>query len=81
MTVTLQRVAGKLSGEVAAENSKPAKIIKADENDESVTIRFKSENSGYDVDLYIVKKNHDEVTGTIMNDMFGVKGKRAIDNR
>jgi len=77
LVVDLKRVDGKLSGEVTVSDTKPAKIIKVDEKEKSVTIYFKSESSGYEVDLVIVKKTDDEVTGSIMNDMFYLKGKRS----
>ena len=77
LVVDLKRVDGKLSGEVTVSDTKPAKIIKVDEKEKSVTVYFKSESSGYEVDLVIVKKTDDEVTGSIMNDMFYLKGKRS----
>jgi len=80
LIVNLQRIDGKLSGEVTVENAKPVKIIKVAETEKSVTIYFKSESSGYEVDLFIVKKNDDEVTGSIMNFMFDIKGKRSSPN-
>ena len=75
LIVNLKRVDGKLSGEITVSNSTPVKISKVIETEKSITIYFNS--SDYEVDLFILKKNDDEVTGGIMNDMFGLKGKRV----
>lgn len=75
MLVTLNRVDGKLTGEVARDGAAAAKIIRVEEKkDKSATIYFNS--SGYDVYLFIEKKNADEVEGSMM-DMFDATGKRV----
>jgi hypothetical protein len=80
MEVTLQRVDGKLTGELIYGTDSPAsKFTRVDEKkDKSVTLYFAS--SGYDVYLYLEKKDNDAVEGSMM-DMFDVTGKRVVEEK
>jgi hypothetical protein len=75
--VNMQRVDGKLTGDVLREGAAASKIIRVEEKkDKSVTVYFNS--SGYDVYLYLEKKGADKVEGSMM-DMFDVTGKRVVE--
>lgn len=74
--VSLQRKDGKLQGVILdpATNKETSKIDKVEEKEKSVTVYFVG--GGYDVYLFLEKKDDDHVTGSLM-DMFDATGERV----
>jgi hypothetical protein len=80
MLVTLERKDGKLTGTIVSKDgSTPAnKIDRVEEKEKSVTVYFTA--SGYNVYLFLEKKDEDHVTGSMM-DMFDAKGDRVKEKK
>jgi hypothetical protein len=80
MLVTLERKDGKLTGTIVSKDgSTPAnKIERVEEKEKSVTVYFTA--SGYNVYLFLEKKDEDHVTGSMM-DMFDAKGDRVKEKK
>ena len=78
MIVELNRVDGNLKGTISALNQ-TVEVERITEREKSVTLYFVGE--GYDVDLTLIKKNQNEVTGDVMG-QFDATGKRIkADNK
>ena len=78
MVVELNRVDGNLKGTISALNQ-TVEVERITEREKSVTLYFVGE--GYDVDLTLIKKNQNEVTGDMMG-QFDATGKRIkADNK
>ena len=78
MIVELNRVDGNLKGTISALNQ-TVEVERITEREKSVTLYFVGE--GYDVDLTLIKKNQNEVTGDMMG-QFDATGKRIkADNK
>ncbi|QIH35964.1 hypothetical protein [Sphingobacterium sp. DR205] len=77
--VNLQRKDGKLVGTIddPATGKETSKIDKVEEKEKSVTVYFVG--GGFDVYLFLEKKDEDNVTGSLM-DMFEAVGKRVKDS-
>lgn len=73
MTVTIERKDGKLIGTVLPVGKEMVNISRFEEKEKSLTAYFNT--GGYDVYLYVEKKDDDNVTGSLI-DMFDVKGVR-----
>ena len=76
MIVELNRVDGNLKGTISALNQ-TVEVERITEREKSVTLYFVGE--GYDVDLTLIKKNQNEVTGDMMG-QFDATGKRIKAN-
>ena len=76
MIVELNRVDGNLKGIISALNQ-TVEVDRITEREKSVTLYFVGE--GYDVDLTLIKKNQNEVTGDMMG-QFDATGKRIKAN-
>jgi hypothetical protein len=78
MLVSLERVDGKLKGGMfdPATGKPTLTFSKVEETEKTVTVYF--EAGGYNVYIYLEKKDEDHVTGSMM-DMFDVTGKRAVE--
>lgn len=78
MIVELNRVDGNLKGTISALDQ-TVEVERITEREKSVTLYFVGE--GYDVDLTLIKKNQNEVTGDMMG-QFDATGKRIkADNK
>ena len=74
MIVSLERKEGKLQGAILDTlQQEVSKITSIEETEKSVTLYFNSQ--GYDVNLFMEKKDEDHVTGNMMS-MFDAKGER-----
>lgn len=78
MSVAMERKDGKLTGVVSPPGKPEAVISRVEEKEKSVTLYFNT--GGYDVYLFMEKKDEDNVTGSMM-DMFDAKGKRVIETK
>ena len=76
MIVSLERKEGKLAGTIKMADQNEIKFSSIEEKEKSVTLYFTS-NNGYDVNIYLEKKDDNHITGTVM-DMFSVTGERGI---
>lgn len=78
--VSLERKDGKLGGIIIdpATGKETSKIDKVEEKEKSVTVYFVG--GGYDVYLFLEKKDNDHVGGSLM-DMFDAKGERVKDKK
>lgn len=77
LTLAFAVVDGKLTGQFDAREDGEMKInsIAAVAEPIAVRLNFTTPNGDYDVDMYLQKKDDDNITGDIMN-MFDFKGKR-----
>ncbi len=82
MLVTLDRVEGKLTGELASisESSKVRyKIDKVTETDRSIVIYFYAE--GMDINLSLTKEDENSLKGSLLDGMFASTGKRVVEKK
>ncbi len=78
MEVTILREEGKLVGSIAGGGEESMKFTKIEEKaDKSITAYFSSA-SGYDVYLFLEKKDINSMEGSLM-DMFDASAKRIVD--
>ena len=77
MTLIVEKDSGKLIGKFAPGDDGEMKINSISAVVEPIGLRlnFTTPDGNYDVDMYLKKKDDDNVTGDIMN-MFDLKGKR-----
>lgn len=73
MTVNVSRVDGKLKVNLSAEGQQ-IEVDEVNEREKSITFYFNG--NGYDVDMTLVKKNQNEVTGDMLS-QFDLTGKRV----
>lgn len=73
MTVVVARVDGKLKVNLAADGQQ-IEVEQVTERENSITFNFNG--NGYDVDMTLVKKNQNEVTGDMLS-QFDLTGKRV----
>ena len=77
--VTFERKDGKLIGTMAEEKKPNVNVFrKVEEKENSVTGYFTA--SGYDVYIYLEKKDANNVTGSLM-DMFDCTGVRIVETK
>ena len=80
MNITIERTDGVLSGYLSGGEMNPLKFSKVEEvKDKSITLYF-STPDGYDVHIFLAKKDDNAVKGSIM-DMFDANGKRVIEDK
>ena len=82
MLATLDRVDGKLTGELAGtgETTKVKyKIDKVVETEKSITIYFYAE--GMDINLYLSKEDQNNLKGSLLDGMFVSTGKRVLEKK
>lgn len=80
MLLIIEKKDGKLGGTLGGEHGEsPNKLTKVEIKDKTLTVRFMG--GGWDVPMYLDKKDDKSVTGS-MNDMFDVDGTKIIvDNK
>lgn len=79
MLVTLEQVDGKLTGNLSNPGQgEPTKFSNVEVKENSVTVYFTS--SGYDVYLFLEKKDDNMVEGSMM-DMFDATGARIVEEK
>lgn len=78
MTVNLERVDGKLKGDISSEGMPITKIDRIEEKDNSIRIYYSAQ--GYDIYINLDKKDDIHLAGTLM-DMFDIKGERVVENK
>ena len=78
MIVELNRVDGNLKGTISALNQ-TVEVERITEREKSVTLYFVGE--GYDVDLTLIKKNQNEVTGDMMGQFDATSKRIKADNK
>lgn len=71
------RVEGKLKGVMTVEGKKPITMARIEETAKDITAYFTSD-SGYEVYMFIEKKDDNNVEGSMM-DMFDCKGVRVVE--
>ena len=74
IVVKLERVDAKLVGTIKVRNEKEIGISKVVESENSISFNFVS-SSGYDVNMRLVKKDEDHITGSSMG-MIDIRGER-----
>jgi hypothetical protein len=74
--VTLERKEGKLSGTVKIRDEQEVSISRIVEEGTTIAISFKS-NSGYGVDIQLVKKDENNAYGTLYVDVMGTNNITA----
>lgn len=82
MLVTLNRVDGKLTGELASTNDSSKvryKIDKVTENEKSIVIYFYAE--GMDINLLLTKEDENNLKGSLLDGMFASTGKRVVEKK
>lgn len=82
MLVTLNRVDGKLTGELASTNDSSKvryKIDKVTENEKSIVIYFYAE--GMDINLSLTKEDENNLKGSLLDGMFASTGKRVVEKK
>jgi len=77
MLMVIEKKDGKLVGTLGGENGEnPNKFTKVEISKNTLLVRFMG--GGYDVPMYLDKKNDKEVTGS-MNDMFDITGTKVVE--
>lgn len=76
MVLHLERVDGKLIGEMRNEGTDPSKLSRVDEKENSITVYYST--MGYDINLSLDKVDDTNVKGSLMG-MFDAKGERKTD--
>jgi|SRR5690606_3479180 hypothetical protein len=82
MLVTLDRVEGKLTGELAGINEPSKvryKIDKVTETEKSIVIYFYAE--GMDINLSLTKEDENNLKGSLLDGMFASTGKRVVEKK
>ena len=73
MTVDIARVDGKLKVNLSADDGQQIEVQQVNEKETSITFYFNG--NGFDVDMTLVKKSQNEVTGDMLS-QFDLTGKR-----
>ncbi|WP_281631591.1 hypothetical protein [Flavobacterium luteolum] len=73
MILEVTKTDGVLGGTIGNEGTAALKLTKAEIKDNTLTVRFLG--GGWDIPLYLDKKDETSVTGS-MNDMFDIEGKK-----
>ncbi len=76
MVLHLERVDGKLTGEMRAEQGDPTKINSVDEKESSIVVYYNT--MGYDINLSFEKVDDNNIKGSMMG-MFDAKGVRKTE--
>jgi len=77
MLMVVEKKDGKLVGTIGGENGEsPSKFTKIEISKNTLSVRFMG--GGYDVPMYLDKKDDKSVTGS-MNDMFDVTGVKVVE--
>jgi len=76
MKMNLERVDGKLTGNIKNEGIEAVKIRKVDESENSITVYYSA--AGYDLYMSLKKKDNNNLEGKYLN-MFDAKGKRVLE--
>ena len=80
MNITIERNDGALTGYISGDEREPLMFSKVEEvKGKSITTYF-STPDGYDISLFLEKKDDNSVKGSVM-DMFDANGKRVIDKK
>ena len=76
MKLFVERVDGKLTGKVIGDGkTEDVEFTRVEEKEKAITAYFTG--GGYNVYIYLEKKDDNSVTGSLM-DMFDAKGTRAV---
>jgi len=73
MEIHLERVDGKLTGNIKNEGIEAVQISKVEESENSITIYYNA--AGYDLYMSLKKKDQNNLDGRLLN-MFDAKGER-----
>lgn len=76
MVLHLERVDGKLTGEMRNEGMEPSKITSVDEKENSITVYYST--MGYDINLSLEKVDETKIKGSLMG-MFDATGERIVE--
>ena len=77
MLLIIEKKDGQLCGSLGGEHGEsPNKLTKVEIKDKTLNVRFMG--GGWDVPMYLDKKDDKSVTGS-MNDMFDVEGTKVIE--
>jgi hypothetical protein len=82
MLVTLNRIEGKLTGELAGTDASSKvryKIDKVTETEKSIVIYFYAE--GMDINLSLTKVDQNNLKGSLLDGMFVSTGKRVLEKK
>lgn len=82
MLATLDRVDGKLTGELASTDASSKvryKIDKVTETENSIVIYFYAE--GMDINLSLTKEDQNNLKGSLLDGMFVSTGKRVLEKK
>ncbi|HEY4785006.1 MAG TPA: hypothetical protein VIH57_03110 [Bacteroidales bacterium] len=78
MLLVIEKKEGKLVGTLGGENGEnTTKLTKVEIKDNTLNVRFMG--GGYDVPMYLDKKDDKSITGS-MNDMFDVTGTKVVES-
>jgi|WetSurSiteA1Bulk_404760.scaffolds.fasta_scaffold05307_2 hypothetical protein len=81
IAVSLGRIDGMLDGMIKIGEQENVKFSRIEEKETAVTLYFTS-NSGYDISLYLEKKDDNHVNGALSTSIagtFGFTGERALN--
>lgn len=76
MVLHLERVDGKLTGEMRNEGMDPTKINSVDEKENSITVYYST--MGYDINISLTKVDDNNVKGSLMG-MFDATAERIVE--
>lgn len=72
----LERVDGKLTGEVRSDQGDPVKIDRVEEKENSINVFYAT--MGYDLNVFLEKVDENNLKGNLLG-MFDVKAERASE--
>lgn len=76
MVMHLERVDGKLTGEMRAEGIDPSKFSQVSEKETEITVNYNT--MGYDVNITFKKVDDNKLNGSLMG-MFDATGERIVE--
>lgn len=76
MVLHLERVDGKLTGEMRTEGVDPSKLQSVDEQEDAITVSYTT--MGYDISLKLNKVDENNLKGSLMG-MFDATGERIVE--
>ena len=76
MVLHLERVEGKLTGEMRTEGVDPSKLKSVDEQEDAITVSYTT--MGYDISLKLSKVDENNLKGSLMG-MFDATGERIVE--
>lgn len=76
MVMHLERVDGKLVGEMRAEGMEPSRFQQVAEKEDEVTVYYNA--MGYDININLKKVDENNLKGSLMG-MFDATGERILD--